>query len=166
MTNKEKFVKLAEDEVKNNSLYLWGGQGEKVLETNPKKLLKMETSAANVGRILKCLANKLITGLSMDKAKYFDCSGLIVFILQTLGLIESDYTANDIYRKLCSAIKKSELRRGDLVFINSGSKITHAGIYAGDGLVIEAVGRDYGVMKRQMSKNSWNVFGRVKCLEE
>lgn len=166
MTNKEKFVKLAEDEVKNNSLYLWSGQGEKVLDTNPKKLLKMETSAANVARILKCLANKLTTGANMDKAKYFDCSGLVVYLLQTLGLIESDYTANDIYRKLCSAIKKAELRRGDLVFINSGSKITHVGIYAGDGLVIEAVGRDYGVMKRQMSKNSWNVFGRVKSLEE
>lgn len=166
MKNKDKFVKLAEDEAKNNSLYLWGGQGEKVLDTNPKKLLKMETSSANVGRILKCLANKLITGAVMDKAKYFDCSGLVVYLLQTLGLIESDYTANDIYKKLCTPIKKVQLVRGDLVFINSGAKITHVGIYAGDDLVIEAVGRDYGIQKRPMSKNSWNVFGRVKCLEE
>lgn len=166
MKNKDKFVKLAEDEAKNNSLYLWGGQGEKVLETNPKKLLKMETSAANVGRILKCLANKFITGAVMDKAKYFDCSGLVVYLLQTLGLIESDYTANDIYKKLCTPIKKIELKRGDLVFINSGAKISHVGIYAGDNMVVEAVGRDYGILKRQMSKNSWNVFGRVKCLEE
>ena len=53
MTLKQKFVKLAEDEVKNNSLYLWSGQGETVLKTTPEKLLKRETSAANVGRILK-----------------------------------------------------------------------------------------------------------------
>lgn len=166
MTTKQKFVKLAEDEAKNNSLYLWGGQGEKVLETNPKKLLKMETSAANVARILKCLANKFTTGSNMDKAKYFDCSGLIVYLLQTLGLIQDDYTADGIYRKLCTPIKRAELVPGDLVFISTGTKITHCGIYVAENIIVEAVGRDYGVQRRLINKNGWNVFGRVNAFEK
>lgn len=166
MNTKQKFVKLAEDEAKNNSLYLWGGQGEKVLETTPKKLLKMETGEANAARILKCLANKLTTGCNMDKARYFDCSGLIVYILQTLELIKDDYTADGIYRKLCSPIKKTDLKPGDLVFISTGVKVTHVGVYVADNVVVEAVGRDYGIMRRSMSKNGWNVFGRVNAFEK
>ena len=166
MNIKKQFIKLAEDEAKNNSLYLWGGQGETVLKTDPKKLLKMETSAANVARILKCLANKLTTGSNMDKAKYFDCSGLIVYLLQTLGLIQDDYTADGIYRKLCTPIKRTELVPGDLVFISTGTKITHCGIYVAENIVVEAVGRDYGVQRRLINKNSWNVFGRVNAFEK
>ena len=166
MNIKKQFIKLAEDEAKNNSLYLWGGQGEVVLKTDPKKLLKMETSAANVARILKCLANKLTTGANMDKAKYFDCSGLIVYLLQTLGVINDDYTADGIYRKLCAPIKRAELVPGDLVFISTGTKVTHCGIYVAENIVVEAVGRDYGVQRRLINKNGWNVFGRVNAFEK
>ena len=38
MNKREKIAKLARDEVKNNSLYMWGGQGESVLETTPKDI--------------------------------------------------------------------------------------------------------------------------------
>ena len=168
MNKREKIAKLARDEVKNNSLYMWSGQGESVLETSPKELLKHETSKQNVSRILKLLANKLQTDQTMNKAKYFDCSGLVVQILRELKVIgpKDDYTAADLYKKFCAPICKDNLKEGDLVFVCSGSKITHVGIYNGNNEVTEAAGRDYGVVTRPMSKNSWNIFGRVKLDEK
>ena len=100
----------------------------------------------------------------MKKSKYFDCSGLIVYLLQKLGIIKEDYTAQGIYKNLCVGILKSELKAGDLCFCSNSGKITHVGIYAGDGIVIESAGRDLGVVARPASKNSWSIYGRIKGL--
>lgn len=166
MTKREKIVKMARDEVKNNSLYMWGGQSESVMKTKPEEVLKKETSAGNAARVLRLLSNKLTNGVDMSKAKYFDCSGLVVWILQQLKIIDSDYTAQGIYKNLCVPILKADLKEGDLVFISTGGKITHVGIYAGENIVIESAGRDMGVVARGMGKNNWNIFGRVKINEK
>lgn len=168
MNKREKIAKLARDKVKANCLYMWGGQGESVLETSPKDIIKHETNKTNAARILKLLANKLITDQNMSKAEYFDCSGLVVDILRKLEIIgpKDDFTAADIYKKLCAQICKDNLKEGDLVFVCSGTKINHVGIYTGPSEVTEAAGRDLGVLTRPMSKNSWNLFGRVKINEK
>lgn len=164
----DKISKLANDEVKNNSLYLWGGQGESVEKTTPAKIQTMETSNANAARVLKCLANKINVGCNMKKAKYFDCSGLVVDILRQLEIIskDADYTADGIYKKLCDPILKDQMKRGDLVFISKSGKMTHVGIYDGLDMVIEAAGRDLGVVRRGISKNTWNTYGRIKTNEK
>lgn len=168
MTKREKIAKLARDEVKNNSLYLWGGQGEKVMETTPEYIKKKETSSANAGRVLKCLANKLTVATNMNKAKFFDCSGLVVDILRQLKVIDEkdDFTAQGIYKSLCVPVLLGDIKEGDLCFINTGGKITHVGVYVGEREVVESAGRDIGVVKRGMSKNSWNIYGRVKLNEK
>lgn len=164
MSKRDKFVKLAKAEASANSLYLWGGQGEDVETTTPEYIEKHETSKANAARVLKCLANKLIAGCNMKKAKYFDCSGLVVYLLTVLKIIEGDYTAQGIYKELCVPIARSDVKTGDLAFISSGGKITHVGIITGEKEVTEAAGRDIGVVTRGMSKNNWNVYGRIKGL--
>ena len=167
MTKREKIAKLAKDEVKNNSLYLWSGQGEKVMETTPETIKKKETSGANAGRVLKCLANKLTVDCNMSKARFFDCSGLVVDILRALKIIDesADYTAQGIYKSLCIPVLKTDLKAGDLLFISTGTKITHVGIYDGE-IAVEAAGRDLGIVQRPLSKNSWNLYGRVKINEK
>lgn len=165
MKNNEKFVKLAREEIKNNSLYLWGGQGESVEKTTPEKIQKMETSQGNAARILKLLSAKLTAGCNMKKAKYFDCSGLVVDLLQRMELIKDDYTADGIYKELCEPVKLSDLKKGDLCFIDQNGKKVHVGIWDKEyNQVIEAAGRDLGVVGRGMNKNKWNAFGRLKCL--
>ena len=168
MTKREKIAKLARDEVKNNSLYLWGGQGEEVMKTTPETIKKMETSSANAGRVLKCLANKMTVETNMNKARFFDCSGLVVEILRKLSVIDekSDYTAQGIYKNLCVPVLLADLKEGDLCFINTGGKISHVGVYVGEREVVESASRDLGVVKRGMSKNSWNIYGRVKLNEK
>lgn len=165
MKNNEKFLKLARDEIKNNSLYLWGGQGESVEKTTPEKIQKMETSQGNAARILKTLSAKLTAGCNMKKAKYFDCSGLVVDLLQRMELITNDYTADGIYKELCEPVKITDLKKGDLCFIDKDGKKVHVGIWDKENKqVIESAGRDLGVVGRGMNKNGWNAFGRLKCL--
>lgn len=164
MSKRTKFVKYAHQEVLNHSLYLWGGQGESVMDTTPKMIEAMEDTAKNAGRVLKTLSVFIGEGYVMSKAKYFDCSGLIVWLLMKLKLIDSDYTANMIFKELCTEITKDDLKSGDLVFIRSNGLCTHVGIYSADYGVIEAAGRDIGVVERSISRNSWNCFGRLKCL--
>ena len=154
MSKRDKFVKLAKTEASVNSLYLWGGQGEEVETATPEYIEKHETSKANAARVLKCLANKLIAGCNMKKAKYFDCSGLVVYLLTVLKIIEGDYTAQGIYKELCVPIARNDVKTGDLAFISSGGKITHVGIITGEKEVTEAAGRDLGVVTRGMSKKT------------
>ena len=155
---------MAHKEVGNHSCYLWGGQGESVLKTLPETIIKKETSKKDASRVF-ALVSKFVKSFDMTKAKYFDCSGLVVWCLQKMGLIKSDYTANNIYNILCYAIKKENLKDGDLCFISQNGKMVHVGIYSKKYGVIEANGRETGVIERPITANNWTTFGRLKCLK-
>lgn len=68
----------------------------------------------------------------------FDCSGLVVTVYEKFG-IAMPRTSRE-QAKFGKQIDRSELKPGDLVFFfTSGStKITHVGIYSGDGEFIHA----------------------------
>ena len=133
------------------------------MSTTPKKVIQMETTTNNASRVLKRVAT-CVSRFDMSKARYFDCSGLVIWLLQQLGLIKTDYTANGIYNSLCYAISKKELKDGDLCFISSDGKKTHVGIYSTKYGVIESNGRDTGVIESEMS-SKWTVFARLRCLQ-
>lgn len=97
-----------------------------------------------------------------DVLRAFDCSGLGMFWLQNVSkMLKSDCNAHGLYGK-CKKLKKADLRVGDFVFkINSTGRATHIGYVADTDInVIEALGRDAGVVKRPLSKGNWNGFGR------
>ncbi len=98
--------------------------------------------------------------------EYYDCSGLIVYALQKIGLVPMnfDYTSNDIYVKLCKKIPKSELRAGDLCFQKTDSGIVHVGVYMDNNRVTHARGTYYGVVNTELF-SSFNLFGRLKFFE-
>jgi cell wall-associated NlpC family hydrolase len=77
----------------------------------------------------------------MDADRGFDCSGLAmtVYELNGLGLPR---TAGEQY-EAGTSVEREDLMKGDLVFFNisSGDKVTHVGIYTGDGQFIHAPGR-------------------------
>jgi cell wall-associated NlpC family hydrolase len=60
-------------------------------------------------------------------------------------------------------IDKSDLQRGDLVFIydEETEQIVHVGAYVGDGYVIDARGRDTGVVRTKLASRKFNRFGRL-----
>jgi cell wall-associated NlpC family hydrolase len=92
----------------------------------------------------------------------YDCSGLIIWALQKLGLMlkTEDYNADGIYKKFCLPITKDELKPGDLCFNNKNGGIVHVGMYVGNNRVVHARGTNYGVVETDLF-SSFNTFGRL-----
>jgi len=64
----------------------------------------------------------------------FDCSGFVSYVYRQYG-IELPRSASDMYT---AGTKVSNPEPGDLVFFKEGSKVSHVGIYIGDGRYIDA----------------------------
>lgn len=83
-----------------------------------------------------------------------DCSGLVVEIYRTVygkKLYRSSY---EIYDKNCKAIKKKDLKEGDLVFFitsKNGKRINHVGLYLNDNKFVHSTTRK-GVIITDLSE--------------
>ena len=93
-----------------------------------------------------------------------------------LGLVPSKRNCNHL-ASMCEAIHtpdgvsalEASLRPGDLVFRKNSQKYYHVGVYIGNGQVVEAKGRDDGVVQRRLDASGgsyWNRWGRLRLLEE
>ena len=98
----------------------------------------------------------------------FDCSSFVCWSFTHSGVKNMPRTtAWGIYKTYCNPVSPSEAKAGDIIFFkntyDSGSPISHVGIYAGDGMMIHA-----GDPIRFVSINTpyWREhfygFGRVK----
>lgn len=149
-------------------IYTWGAQGENLTAMSKPEawIKKMETSTTNANRAIAFYQKTVATGRSPILA--FDCSGLIVKFLMDKGLTETDLSSRGLYR-LCTKIKRDELTAGCLLFRkNALGIVKHVGLYIGDGLTIEAKGRDDGVVKRNINAGGtsyWTDYGKLPCLK-
>ena len=83
-------------------------------------------------------------------ASGFDCSGYVRHVFKELGITSLDRTSSGMYNQ-GTAVKKSELQPGDLVFFNtSGKRVSHVGIYIGSGKFIHA-STSKGVIKTSIN---------------
>jgi len=160
----KEFIDLLCDQV-NKGIYVWGGNGENLLVMpNPEAWIsKRETSDANAERDMALFEKRFDDGV--DPIRAFDCSGLVYWAQWQAGYGYCDHTANGWYGE-CN--KVTELTEGDLVFHHNGLRCTHVGVYVGGNTVIEAKGRDVGVVATVYSSNAkfWNRQGRLKKMVE
>lgn len=152
----EKFLAYAAS--RTGCLYVSGAQGQMM---TPALIRRLEQDDSNYKRALAHYNKHVENGETLAA---YDCSGLIIAYMLSNKLITRDLTANGIYYTLCDPIDESGLRGGDLVFKKyvTNSRIYHTGIYMGDGTVVHAKGRDYGVVREALSTAGWNRFGRLK----
>jgi hypothetical protein len=82
----------------------------------------------------------------------FDCSGLTMAVYKLNGL-KLPRSSKDQFA-VGIAISRNQLVKGDLVFFatSQGKKVTHVGIYAGDGQFIHAPGEDKRIRVDSLSK--------------
>lgn len=137
--------------------YVYGAQGEIMTKEYLSLLVKM------YGR-----NHYYFTGYSAEKwlgKVSYDCSGLIVWALQKIGILNKneDYTAGGLYTRMCIPISKPELLPGDLVFKETSSGIVHVGMYICNNEIIHARGTRYGVVETNLFA-TFNKFGRIKAL--
>lgn len=164
MNNIDKFIAYLKAEVGN--IYVWGAQGECIsCIVDPEAYIRSEeTGESEAERAIALYRRRVAQGMQTIKA--YDCSGLIVKFLLDNRLIKSDVSSRGLF-SMCTGLERGELKAGDLVFRNNGSRIYHVGAYIGDGMVIESKGRDDGVVCRDINASGtgyWNRYGRLELL--
>ena len=137
--------------------YALGAQGEVLTDGRLAQLVKWN------GR-----SHYYFLGYSAEKwlgKVCFDCSGLVVKMLQDLGVFGKgeDFTAHALWTHEVVPITKTQLAPGNLLFHWDGAKMSHVGIYLGNNAVVEAKGTKYGVVLSPMP-GSWTHFGSLKRL--
>lgn len=157
------FIEYLEEQVKNRSIYVWGGQGEGYNVISESWIRKMENSTTNANRAIAFWKKKVAEGYG-KVLRAFDCSGLGMYFIQNIhGLSKVDMNA-DMMKDKCTKINKSDLKRGDWAFRVSNNNAYHIGYFVDDKLnVIESKGRDVGVIKSGLNSagtSYWNYFGR------
>lgn len=94
----------------------------------------------------------------------FDCSGFVYYVLKQLGL--SPYRTPSEQYQMGTSVEKTALRVGDLVFFGSG-RITHSGIYAGNGQFIHAPNSRSTVSYSDLTTGYWaqNYYGACRVAQ-
>lgn len=159
--NLREFIDYLNEQVKNHSVYVWGAQGQLGPVVNEKWIRQVETSEANANRAIAFWRKQCDAGFG-DVLRAFDCSGLGMYWLQNVkGILRYDLSAHGMYNK-CVKLTKDKLRVGDFVFkLDKNGRATHIGYIVDTDLnVIEARGRDAGVVKLPLTGNTWNAYGR------
>lgn len=160
-----KFIEHLEAQAVNGSIYVWGAQGEGKDTISEEWIKKRETDDKNAARAIAFWKRQIEAGHG-DTLRAFDCSGLgMAFLQNESAIVSSDMSAHSMFTN-CKEIKKADVRRGDWVFKkytsgNNKGKVYHVGYVVDDDLnVIEAKGRDEGVVKSPLSAGKWNTYGR------
>lgn len=144
-------------------IYVWGGNGQ--TEISVGWIRRMDTSETNAQRSIRFWEKQKAAGMT-DLAA-FDCSGLISRYLQDNGIVSSKRNCDHLWA-MCTPVTRAELRPGNLLFRERNSDMYHVGVYIGGGKVVEAKGRDDGVVLRGINASGdgyWNKFGRLKALQ-
>lgn len=156
MIKVQDFIDYLEGCVERHDIYVWGAQGQNVVDILYNIPLMAQTTEKAVSA-LKYISDGVKAGYDMMNAKAFDCSGLIVYYLMLKGILKADTTAAGLYEKCPSHPSLAELKPGDFVL---EEKLNHIGTYIGNGKTIEARGHKYGVVITELSKRNWTKAAR------
>lgn len=87
----------------------------------------------------------------------FDCSGLIGFVYRDAAGISLPRTTGELSRLRGQAVSRNALQSGDLVFFatSGGNKVSHAGIYVGEGRFVHAPSSGGTVRLDSLSNSYW-----------
>lgn len=95
----------------------------------------------------------------------FDCSGLVQYVLQTLGVGNVPRTSEDQWNWV-TKISEAQLQPGDLVFAQfpgDNASPGHVGVYTGNGQILSAEDPASGVGYSSLASWAGNIvgYGRV-----
>lgn len=96
-------------------------------------------------------------------AEGFDCSGLIRHVFDKKTGIELPRTSAELAQVPSRKLTKLNLRKGDIVFFKTRTRIDHVGIYIGNKKFVHAAGKNDGVKISSLNTPYWRsvfVFGK------
>lgn len=96
-------------------------------------------------------------GATAKQTKNFDCSSFVQYVYSKVGVNLPRASYNQATKG--KAVKRSQLKKGDLVFFSSGksgsTKISHVAIYAGNNKILHTYGSP-GVTYSKLSSSTWS----------
>ncbi len=150
------FTEYLREQVRNHSIYVWGAQGQKKPTITAEWIRKREKTKRNADRAIAHWRKEVRLGYG-DVLRAFDCSGLGAYFFLKHDLIDHDVNAEGL-RSLCRRVDRSEVREGDMAFRMQNGRAVHVGYVIDRTHLIEAKGRDDGVVESDLS--GFNRFGR------
>jgi len=104
---------------------------------------------------------------SSSPERGFDCSGLVLYVMNQLGFTLPRTAALQSRAGEEVVRDRSELRPGDLLTFGRGSRISHIGIYSGNGRYIHASTRRGQVVEATLPTSSyWRGVRRLVVAQE
>jgi len=94
----------------------------------------------------------------------FDCSGLVKWVMSMLDLHLPRTAAEQARLGIEVPKDPAQLLPGDLLFFGRGRRVTHIGIYVGEGKYVHAANRRKGVIESDITRvaaNWWKGARRV-----
>ena len=87
----------------------------------------------------------------------FDCSGLVGFVFRDAAGLALPRSTRELIDIPAPAVKRDELQPGDLVYFNpAGGRVSHIGIYVGEGRFVHAPSRGGTVRLDALGSEYWN----------
>lgn len=88
----------------------------------------------------------------------FDCSGLIRYVFDESAGVRLPRTTTQMISTPAPSVRRSRLQSGDVVFFatNGGRRVSHAGIYVGEGRFIHAPSTGNNVRIDKLDNPYWN----------
>ncbi len=86
----------------------------------------------------------------------FDCSGLIQYVYRGTADVHLPRTSLEMSRINKPSVSRQALAAGDLVFFNISGRISHAGIYVGEGRFVHAPSSGGFVRLDRLSDRYWS----------
>jgi cell wall-associated NlpC family hydrolase len=87
----------------------------------------------------------------------FDCSGLIGYVYRDAAGVRLPRSTRELISMQAPSVKREALRSGDLVFFATagGRRVSHAGIYVGEGRFVHAPSSGGTVRLDSLSNRYW-----------
>ena len=82
--------------------------------------------------------------------KAFDCSGLVQWLMSRFDLDLPRTSREQVKAGIEIAKDPAEMLPGDLLFFGRGTRISHVGVYVGDGKYVQAASRRKGVVESKL----------------
>ena len=180
MATRADFCAAMEEVYRNHGVYIGTANGEYTESLTVGRIHEMEKTYArrdksgkplwdsDTRRDFAYIGKCYEQGWDMSRSRSGDCSGILYGVLKDLGVQKHDMRAKD-YQTKSTPVQLKDLQPADLVF-DKTKDATHVGmvsaIEAGQPIIIESRGRDYGVTRRPLKDTSFIIGGRLDWFDD
>ena len=156
------FLKAAQTEVDNHSIYVWGGSGQLCADVTENWIRTKERGRMPEAAVREWV--EVMNGPYRDVARCFDCSGYVSWCLNKSGAFNGRTDCDGLFARseeIYSPIDGCLLFRTNPANPNDE---THVGVYF-NGKQYHSKGRAYGVVCEDYNEKFWQKLGWFRALK-